>query len=396
MMKKLISGLVLLAMLACLVLPAAAAEPTALPMTVAEAVDGVSAYCTAAMQAAGTYSDWSILQLARSGNLTDAMRQDYLASLAEKLRACGGVLDKSYYTQYSRTILALTACGENARDFAGYDLTAPLANYDQTVWQGVNGAAFALSIDPAKDSRFVRANGAWLVSALMSFRVQTETGLAFGHTNRTANYMATEQAGYALAAYERFLAGQPALYTMTDTTYGTHTCVRYRDTARHWAQPYVCAVTEQGLMNGVGGDCFDPEGTLNRAMLATVLWRASGSPAADGGSFSDVPAGQWYSTAVSWAQQSGIVQGVGENRFAPMDSITREQLAVMLWRASGSPGSTQSLAAFPDAGTCSDWASTALAWAVERGILNGMDGRLAPGGTATRAQAAAMLTRYLQ
>ncbi len=84
MMKKLISGLVLLAMLACLVLPAAAAEPTALPMTVAEAVDGVSAYCTAAMQAAGTYSDWSILQLARSGNLTDAMRQDYLASLAEK------------------------------------------------------------------------------------------------------------------------------------------------------------------------------------------------------------------------------------------------------------------------------------------------------------------------
>lgn len=501
MMKKLISGLVLLAMLACLVLPAAAAEPTALPMTVAEAVDGVSAYCTAAMQAAGTYSDWSILQLARSGNLTDAMRQDYLASLAEKLRACGGVLDKSYYTQYSRTILALTACGENARDFAGYDLTAPLANYDQTVWQGVNGAAFALiamdsvsygfaasgtssrarlvayllaqelpgggwdysgkaadpdqtamvlqalapyrtqadvsaaidralnvlsgmqkddgsfdawgasssesisqvlvalcalGIDPAKDSRFVRANGAWLVSALMSFRVQTETGLAFGHTNRTANYMATEQAGYALAAYERFLAGQPALYTMTDTTYGTHTCVRYRDTARHWAQPYVCAVTEQGLMNGVGNDCFDPEGTLNRAMLATILWRASGSPAADGGSFSDVPAGQWYSTAVSWAQQSGIVQGVGENRFAPMDSITREQLAVMLWRASGSPGSTQSLAAFPDVGTCSNWASTALAWAVERGILNGMDGRLAPGGTATRAQAAAMLTRYLQ
>ena len=120
MMKKLISGLVLLAMLACLVLPAAAAEPTALPMTVAEAVDGVSAYCTAAMQAAGTYSDWSILQLARSGNLTDAMRQDYLASLAEKLRTCGGVLDKSYYTQYSRTILALTdRAGQLMRELTG-------------------------------------------------------------------------------------------------------------------------------------------------------------------------------------------------------------------------------------------------------------------------------------
>lgn len=150
-------------------------------------------------------------------------------------------------------------------------------------------------------------------------------------------------------------------------------------------------------MNGVGNDCFDPEGTLNRAMLATVLWRASGSPAADGGSFADVPAravvlhGRFVGAA---ERHCGM--GVGENRFAPMDSITREQLAVMLWRASGSPGSTQSLAAFPDAGTCSNWASTALAWAVERGILNGMDGRLAPGGTATRAQAAAMLTRYLQ
>ena len=99
MMKKLISGLVLLAMLACLVLPAAAAEPAALPMTVAEAVDSVSAYCAATMQAAGTYSDWSILQLARSGNLTDAMRQDYLATLAEKLRACGGVLDECILRQ---------------------------------------------------------------------------------------------------------------------------------------------------------------------------------------------------------------------------------------------------------------------------------------------------------
>lgn len=501
MMKKLISGLVLLAMLACLVLPAAAAEPTALPMTVAEAVDGVSAYCTAAMQAAGTYSDWSILQLARSGNLTDAMRQDYLASLAEKLRACGGVLDKSYYTQYSRTILALTACGENARDFAGYDLTAPLANYDQTVWQGVNGAAFALiamdsvsygfaasgtssrarlvayllaqelpgggwdysgktadpdqtamvlqalapyrtqanvsaaidralnvlsgmqkddgsfdawgasssesisqvlvalcalGIDPAKDSRFVRANGAWLVSALMSFRVQTETGLAFGHTNRTANYMATEQAGYALAAYERFLAGQPALYTMTDTTYGTHTCVRYRDTARHWGAALCLRSDGAGPHEWRRRRLLRPRGHAEPRHARHGPVARLRQPRSGRRQLCRRPAGQWYSTAVSWAQQSGIVQGVGENRFAPMDSITREQLAVMLWRASGSPGSTQSLAAFPDAGTCSDWASTALAWAVERGILNGMDGRLAPGGTATRAQAAAMLTRYLQ
>ena len=190
--------------------------------------------------------------------------------------------------------------------------------------------------------------------------------------------MATEQAGYALAAYERFLAGQPALYTMTDTTYGAHTCVRYRDTARHWAQPYVCAVTEQGLMNGVGNDCFDPEGTLNRAMLATILWRASGSPAADGGSFSDVPAGQWYSTAVSWAQQSGIVAGRGRKPLrADGQHHARAARRYALARLR-QPREHAEPCGLPDAGTCSDWASTALAWAVERGILNGMDGRLAP------------------
>ena len=201
MMKKLISGLVLLAMLACLVLPAAAAEPTALPMTVAEAVDGVSAYCTAAMQAAGTYSDWSILQLARSGNLTDAMRQDYLASLAEKLRACGGVLDKSYYTQYSRTILALTACGENARDFAGYDLTAPLANYDQTVWQGVNGAAFALIAMDSVSYGFA-ASGSNSRARLVAYLLAQELpGGGWDYSGKTADPDQTAMVLQALAPY---------------------------------------------------------------------------------------------------------------------------------------------------------------------------------------------------
>ena len=202
MMKKLISGLVLLAMLACLVLPAAAAEPTALPMTVAEAVDGVSAYCTAAMQAAGTYSDWSILQLARSGNLTDAMRQDYLASLAEKLRACGGVLDKSYYTQYSRTILALTACGENARDFAGYDLTAPLANYDQTVWQGVNGAAFALIAMDSVSYGFA-ASGTSSRARLVAYLLAQELpGGGWDYSGKTADPDQTAMVLQALAPYQ--------------------------------------------------------------------------------------------------------------------------------------------------------------------------------------------------
>ena len=170
-------------------------------MTVAEAVDGVSAYCTAAMQAAGTYSDWSILQLARSGNLTDAMRQDYLASLAEKLRACGGVLDKSYYTQYSRTILALTACGENARDFAGYDLTAPLANYDQTVWQGVNGAAFALIAMDSVSYGFA-ASGTSSRARLVAYLLAQELpGGGWDYSGKAADPDQTAMVLQALAPY---------------------------------------------------------------------------------------------------------------------------------------------------------------------------------------------------
>lgn len=139
-MRKLLAILMVLGLVLCMLPVAAAVE---LPMELGEAVDQVSAYFTSVM-GEGVYSDWAVLQLARSGNLTEAMRQDYLDTLEKTLKDCGGVLDESFYTPYSRTVIVLTACGVNARDFAGYDLTAPLNDFDQTVYQGINGAAFAL------------------------------------------------------------------------------------------------------------------------------------------------------------------------------------------------------------------------------------------------------------
>lgn len=258
-------------------------------------------------------------------------------------------------------------------------------------------ALCALGIDPAKDSRFVRANGAWLVSALMTSACRRKPALPSATLNRTANLHGHRAGGLCPRGLRALPHGQPALYTMTDTTYGTHTCVRYRDTARHWgaalclrgdgAGPHEWRRQRLLRSRGNAEPCHarhDPlarfrQPRSRRRQLFRTSRPGSGTPRPFRG-----------------RSRAALCRAWAKNRFAPMDSITREQLAVMLWRASGSPGSTQSLAAFPDAGTCSDWASTALAWAVERGILNGMDGRLAPGGTATRAQAAAMLTRYLQ
>ena len=100
--------------------------------------------------------------------------------------------------------------------------------------------------------------------------------------------------------------------------------------------PAVVWCREQGLMNGTGGDAFSPDATLTRAMVATVLYRAAGEPVVDGApAFWDTPAGQWYSNAVVWADQTGIVYGYGDGRFGTNDPITREQLDVMIRRYQG-------------------------------------------------------------
>ena len=161
-----------------------------------------------------------------------------------------------------------------------------------------------------------------------------------------------------------------------------------------WYWEYVYYTQENGLMDGVDGNRFDPERTMNRAMTATVLYRAAGEPEVDGSTdFSDVSDGSWYSDAVAWASQSGIMEGYGDGRFGPGDNITREQLAVALWRMAGEPEAGES--SFSDSDDISPWAVTAVAWAQDTGIMDGADGGLfRPQGRATRAQAAAVLSRY--
>ena len=150
-----------------------------------------------------------------------------------------------------------------------------------------------------------------------------------------------------------------------------------------WYNDAVSYVTEEGLMTGVGNGKFSPDGAVTRAMVWTVLARMDGENT-DGGA-------TWYSKAQSWAMRTGVSDGTN-----PMGSITREQLAAMLYRYEGSPAVSGNLGAYPDANTVSDWAVDAMVWATEEGIINGINGYLKPQDGATRAQLAAMLMRFVE
>ena len=168
-----------------------------------------------------------------------------------------------------------------------------------------------------------------------------------------------------------------------------------------WYSGGVQYVLQKGWMSGVGEGSFAPDVTMSRAMLVTVLYRAAGQPETAGTTgFTDLEDGSWYADAVRWAAANGIAAGYSADRFGPGGAITREQLAVMLWRWAQKQGriteaEPASLDAYTDGAEISPWAAEALAWAVGAGILQGTgDGQLSPQAPATRAQTAVMLQRY--
>lgn len=170
----------------------------------------------------------------------------------------------------------------------------------------------------------------------------------------------------------------------------------------NWFYDAVKYAYAQGLMTGTSATTFAPNGTMNRAMIVTVLYRLEKSPAVTGASkFTDVPAGQWYSDAVAWAAANKIVNGYDETTFGPMNAVTREQMAAILFRYEQVKGLEnvtleENLNRFPDQDKISAYAIPALQWAVSQKIINGnADGTLDPTGTATRAQVAQIFTNLL-
>ena len=176
----------------------------------------------------------------------------------------------------------------------------------------------------------------------------------------------------------------------------------YQDVApTAWYAEAVDYVTANGLMNGVGNNCFGPDQNLTRAMLTAILYRASGSPEVSGSNpFSDVPANTWYTDAVIWANANGVVLGFGSD-FRPDENVTREQIAAMLMRYAEFRGWDVSqrapLDGYSDQDSVSDWAVESMQWAVAASLINGRgNDTLAPQASATRAEIAMILQRFFE
>ncbi|MBD5585051.1 MAG: hypothetical protein HDQ88_08210 [Clostridia bacterium] len=166
-----------------------------------------------------------------------------------------------------------------------------------------------------------------------------------------------------------------------------------------WYAEAVGYVYDNGIMSGVGNDRFSPDTTFSRAMLAQVLYRLEGSPSVDGADpYDDVGETAWYHDAVAWTRDAGIMSGYGNNLFGPDDKITREQLAVVLYRYDSLDDGydPRILDVFRGGTQVSSWARDAMAWAVDHRLMAGSNSNLMPRKGASRAEVATILMRYLE
>lgn len=219
------------------------------------------------------------------------------------------------------------------------------------------------------------------------------------HSYRTTVIAPTfDEVGYTLHSCTR--CGDS--YRDTETKPLGHKCLAFADLPNDWARRGVCFVVENGLMNGMSKTYFAPEACMERGMLITVLYRLAGSPAVSGQlPFSDVMPGCYYERPVLWASQVGIVKGISATTLAPTQLVSREQTVAMLHRYAKYSGvdtkTSADLSSYADAAAISDFAKTPMAWAVAEGLIFGTArDRLSPAATASRAEIAAILMRFMK
>ncbi len=197
-----------------------------------------------------------------------------------------------------------------------------------------------------------------------------------------------------LKRLSRFLLGAALLVTMIPSAFAANSFTDVRST--DWFSDAVSYVQERGLMSGTSATNFSPNEPTTRAMLVTVLYRAAGQPETTGqSSFADVLARDYFANAVAWASENNIVTGYSRTRFGSNAPVSRERIATLLWRYAGSPsaGSAQN---FADRNQISDYAADAVNWARANGIVNGRPGnRFDPKANATRAEVATILRNFL-
>lgn len=278
---------------------------------------------------------------------------------------------ESLLANASVTEVTITSNNQAITSFDGHELTVslPVANRDLYT-EGENYKVVVISADGKLETligKCVKYNGQIVVQVKVS-HLST-----FIVTNETEKEVTTQ--------------GQMSFADVT---------------ADKWFYEAVKFAYEAGLMNGEGTNTFNPNGNLNRAMLVTILYRLEQSPAVtESSKFSDVAAGQWYTEAVIWASENGIVNGYENGTFAPTNKVSREEMAAMLMRYAEFKGidvsAGKDLSGYSDAGKVAGWAKPNLSWANSAGLIQGDENNnLNPQGKATRAEAAMILMRLVK
>ncbi len=288
-----------------------------------------------------------------------------------------------------------------ARDKEFIMPTAEMKGYKLQYWE-----------DKKDASKTYAANNAYAFSADTDLKAvwqqDTSSKPSSGGSHSGGNRKPSGSAGGATAPTKPEQPTKPGTTekpgTSTNQPSGTVTALNIHNVFAdvkngEWYSEAVAYVYNKGMMNGTEKG-FEPNASTTRAMLVTMLYRLEGEPNTGNANFSDVASGQWFSKAIAWASANGVVTGYENGTFGPNDAITREQLVAVLYRYAQTKGLDVSvkgsLSNFSDSGKVSGWAQEAMQWAVGAGIISGDNGALKPQGNATRAEVAMMLMRYLE
>ena len=294
---------------------------------------------------------------------------------------------------------------------AGYGYPAAQASYVLTVSDQVSNPGFtasdAVSYYPVVVAPTVKGNAyADTALAMTGTPVTITAEPDLGYT--VGAIAAVSQNGTQAPVFDNgngtytFIqpSGEVTVYVSFIRSSFTGAARRYADVdPTAWYYDAADYVLSNGLMNGIGNDLFAPNDTTTRAMIVTILWRMEGKPAAPVNSFKDIARGQWYTEAIDWAASSGIVNGYGDI-FDPMGEITREQFMTILWRYAqykGYPvGASDNSLTGMDASSVSAYAVSAMQWALNTGVMHSEEGKLLPKTVATRAYAASFFYEFIR
>ncbi len=458
--------------------------------------------------------EWYIIALARGEyNVPKDYYDKYYENIVKHVQSVEGELHKRKYTEYSRLIIALTAIGKDPTNVGGYNLVEKLNDFDKVVWQGPNGAYFALialdtwgfelpktatttrenliqhilskqlpdggwdlsgakadpdmtamaiqALSTYKDRADVKAsinkaldtlkslqgaNGSYqswgttnlesvaqVITALASLNIDTNKDQRFKHlfdsfftfynakdggfkhvlTESVANGMATEQASYTLAAYNRLLAGETKLYDTSDKKPNKQstpaqpnqptappTKVSFKDIEFHWAKSDIEAAVTKGLLKGYDDHTFRPNNNLTRVQAVSILVRALHLTSSGNAPFTDISSYKDETKQEIAAAYEANILMVKSNEFSPSSPISREELAVMLTNAhthqAGKPYISKNIAPFNDIAKLPKGSQQAITFLYDFEIAQGANGSFNPTNFITRAHAAKMYVNFLK